>query len=162
MPKAKKTAEAPKVVVYYGKCEGRTVYHGGSQIIPYVDDASTFRVQTFCGNEILQWDQGMYPPLEEDESMCKICYRSMAWESLLAKLTNQDFNERMAAAAANTVRFQTARGLDELIQEAEEGNFSSGKLIAAIRAKSEELRGTNLKSFKQHKPKLMVVNAGNG
>ena len=40
-------------------------------------------VETFCGNEMLAWEEGERPPGSRVEDFCKNCFRRYAWQIMV-------------------------------------------------------------------------------
>lgn len=46
-------------------------------------------VYTFCGNEMLSWDEGERPPYSQVEEFCRNCFRTYAWEIMQGVVSAQ-------------------------------------------------------------------------
>lgn len=82
-------------VFYYGLVTGGTKYHNGYESEEFPSDDGTFRVKAMCGKWFFQEGKGQRPPAEFDETvMCKSCYRTFAWELMVATIKRKQAIEK--------------------------------------------------------------------
>jgi hypothetical protein len=69
---------------HYGVTPKGKKYHAGVEVIPYVGTKKSYRVQTYCGAEMLSEDTDLDAGRRME--FCKNCFRRMAWDALMERL----------------------------------------------------------------------------
>jgi hypothetical protein len=86
---------------HYGVTPKGKKYHAGVEVIPYVGTKKSYRVQTYCGAEMLSEDTDLDAGRRLE--FCKNCFRRMAWDALMERLegyetTKETGNSRTGGA----------------------------------------------------------------
>lgn len=88
MKKAQRRSE------HYGVTPKGKKYHAGVEVIPYVGTKKSYRVQTYCGAEMLSEDTDLDAGRRLE--FCKNCFRRMAWDALMRELEGRRAESREA------------------------------------------------------------------
>lgn len=79
---------------YYGNSVAGKKLHLGNYVLSGRGHADY--VFSFCGTDILSWEQGERPPGSRVDEFCKNCLRTYAWESMTIVVTSQASNAIIA------------------------------------------------------------------